>query len=255
MKKIEFNDYTERLRTSLESRDDVVGLVVLGSTADPALWDEWSDHDFWVITKPGAQDSLAEDLSWLPEHQNIAISITHRPHGRTMLFRNRHKVEFAVFDVDEMRSRKVDRYRILIDRDQIAELIKTVHEESLKPARTRSETLENLCLLLWSACERHYRGELLSARQYLDAFAVNQLLSLLSDSEPGDALKDALDPRRRLEMRSPSLAAELLTTLSKPVPEAALLLVQLVERELKPRFPTLAWDRVNMVRGWITEPT
>ena len=253
MNAAQFIDYTERLRTSLESRDEVVGLVVLGSTADSTFWDEWSDHDFWVITKPGAQDALVEDLSWLPEYQNIAILITHRPHGRTMLFRNRHKVEFAVFDVDELRSAKVERYRVLNDRDQIAELIKAVHEESLKQARTRSETLENLCLLLWSACERHYRGELLSARQYLDAFAVNQLLSLLSDSEPGDARKDALDPRRRLEMRSPRLASELSATLNNPVPEAALLLLQLVERELKSKAPALAWDKVDMVRGWIAE--
>ncbi|HET9479119.1 MAG TPA: hypothetical protein VFO72_07245 [Pyrinomonadaceae bacterium] len=255
MNAAQFNYYTERLRISLESRDEVVGLVVLGSTADPTLRDEWSDHDFWVITKPGAQDALVEDLSWLPEYQDIAISITHRPHGRTILLRNRHKVEFAVFNVDEMRSGKVERYRVLTDRDQIAELIKAVHEESLKQARTGSETLQNLCLLLWSACERHYRGELLSARQYLDAFAVNQLSSLLSDSEPGDARKDALDPRRRLEMRSPALAAELLTTLNKPVPAAALSLLQLVERELKPRAPTLPWDKVDMVRGWIAERT
>lgn len=252
MKKIEFIHYIERLRSSLEARDEVVGLVLLGSTADATLWDEWSDHDFWVITKPGAQDSLVENLSWLPDYQNIAIAINHLPHGRTILCRNRHKIEFAVFDADEMRSRKIERYRILINRDQIAQLIEAVHEESLKPARTRSETLQNLCLLLWSACERHYRGELLSARQYLDAFAVNQLLSLLSDNERGDARRDALDPRRRLEMRSPSLAAEMLTMLNKPVPEAALCLLQLVERELKPKSPALPWDKVDMVRGWIS---
>ena len=77
-------------------------------------------------------------------------------------------------------------------------------------------------------------------------------LNLLSDNERGDARKDALDPRRRLEMRSPSLATELLTMLNKPVPEAALCVLRLVERELTPKLPALPWDKVEMVRGWIS---
>lgn len=250
----EFDDYTERLRTSLESVREVTGLIVLGSTADSTLRDQWSDHDFWIVTELGKQDALVEDLSWLPDYQDIAIVVKHLPHGRTIIFRNRHKVEFAVFDATEVSSGKIERYQVLIDRDRIAEMIAGVHDATRQQARAKPDALENLCVVLWSACERHFRGELLSARQYLDGFAIDRLLSLISSSGTGDERKDFLDPRRRLEQRSPQLAAELNVIRDKPVPEAALQLLEIIERELKPKAPALAWDKVTMVRTWISEP-
>jgi lincosamide nucleotidyltransferase len=253
MKAKAFDIYTEQLRAALESNSEVVGLVTLGTTADSNFRDEWSDHDFWVITKAGAQDSLVQDLSWLPEAADIAITVEHAPSGRTVIYRNRHKVEFAVFDVNEAREGKIQRYRILIDRDQIADLIESIHQQTLnqaQAAKARPRALQNLCVLVWSACERYCRGEMLSARQYLDGFAVNQLLNLLAASNDGS---DELDPRRRLELSSPELAAELLTILKEPVPAGALHLLEIAERELKPKAPTLAWENVKMVREWISE--
>lgn len=249
-----FDNYTERLRAALESAREVIGLVTLGTTVDSNLRDEWSDHDFWVITKAGAQDCFLKDLSWLPDAHNIAITVCHGKRYRTVVYHNRHKVEFAVLDINEAHEGKVQRYRILIDRDQIAELMKSVHQGTLKQAEARPDALQNLCVLIWSACERYSRGELLSARQYLDGFAVNQLLSLISsDDDACEEGKDPLDPRRRLELRSPMLAAEVLTTRGQPIPETALRLLEIAERELKPKAPTLAWDKVTMVRGWICE--
>jgi len=48
------------------------------------------------------------------------------------------------------------------------------------------------------------------------------------------------------------LAAELLELYGKPVPDAALHLLEIVERELKPKAPALAWDKVAIVRSWIS---
>ena len=254
MNAFEFENYTEQLRASLESVPGVIGLVTLGSTADATFRDEWSDHDFWVITEPGVQDSLVKDLSWLPDHQNILFAVSHLPHGRNILFRNRHKVEFAVFDASEVNSRKIERYRILIDRDHVAELIAGVHRETHRQAKLRPEALENLCMVVWSACELHARGELLHARQYIDGFAINQLLNLLY-SEISDERRDALDPRRRIELRAPELAAELLDLYGKPVPDAAIHLLDIVERELRPKAPELAWEKVALVRSWIKPST
>jgi len=252
MDAVQFENYTERLRVSLESVPQVIGLVTLGSTADPTFRDEWSDHDFWVITEPSAQDALVEDLSWLPDYQNILLKVSHRPHGRTILFRDQHKVEFAVFDASEVNSGRIERYRVLIDRDHVAELIGNIHLETHRQAKLRPEALENLCVLVWSAYELHARGEVLHARQWLDGFAINQLLHLLY-SESADDRKDALDPRRRLEMRAPELAAELHDLYGKPIPDVALALLEIVERELKPKAPTLAWDKVTTIRSWINQ--
>ena len=258
MEATEFDSYTERLRSSLDSLSYVIGLVTLGTTADPTFRDEWSDHDFWVITEAGAQDSLIQDLSWLPDAHNIGITVSHGKYGRTLLYRNRHKIEFAVFDVNQAREGKIQRYGILIDRGPIAELIESIHQETLQnsqPRKATGDALQNLCVLVWSACERHCRGELLSARQYLDGFAVNQLLSLIfiCDDELVESGRDVLDPRRRLETRSPALAAEVLSIGNKPVPEASLHLLEIAERELKSKSKTLSWEHVTLVRGWISE--
>lgn len=248
-----FDTYTDQLRASLESARDVLGLVTLGSTADSTLRDEWSDHDFWVITEPGAQGKFVNDLSWLPDYGDIAIVVCHGKHNRTVLYRNRHQVEFAVFDVDEARMGKIERYRILIDRGHIRELIESVHQNTLEEAQIKPDALENLCATVWSACERHYRGELLSARQYIDGFAVNKLLNLISGSEPDDERRDPLDPRRRVELRSPALAAEVMSIRDLSVPNAALRILEIAEHELKQKAPNLAWEKVGMVQAWIRE--
>lgn len=248
-----FDTYTDQLRVSLESARDVLGLVALGSTADSALRDEWSDHDFWVITAPGAQDTLVNDLSWMPDFGDIVIVVCHGKHGRTVLYRNRHQVELAVFDVDAARTGKIDRYQVLIDRGQIAELIESIHQQTLQEARVKPDALENLCATVWSACERYGRGEVLSARQYIDGFAVNKLLNLISSNEPADKGKDVLDPRRRLELRSPALAAEVLALRDLDVPAAALRILEIAEQELKQKAPELAWAKVEMVQAWIRD--
>lgn len=255
MKAADFQKYTEQLRSSLEARSEVLGLVTIGSTADATFRDEWSDHDFWVITKAGAQDALVDDLSWLPQAHHIAITVCHAKHRRTLLYRNRQKVEFAVFDLNNARDGKIERYRVLIDRGDIAQLIASIHQDTIREAQPKADSLENFYLLIWSACERHSRGELLSARQYLDGFAVNQLLSLLSvtGDRTAEASNDALDPRRRMESRAPELAAEILKTGNEPVPQGALHLLEIAERELKPKAPNLAWEKVSLVQQWICE--
>ncbi|MEK6337206.1 MAG: hypothetical protein AABM67_19975 [Acidobacteriota bacterium] len=251
----DFQNFTEQLRASLESRSEVLGLVTIGSTADATFRDEWSDHDFWVITKAGAQDALVDDLSWLPQAHDIAIKVCHARHRRTVLYSNGQKVEFAVFDPNNVRDGKIERYRVLIDRGNIAQLIASIHQETIKEAQPKPDSLENFCLLIWSACERYGRGEFLSARQYLDGLAVNQLLSLLAASD-NDAVppgQDVLDPRRRLELRAPLLAAEVLKVIDKPVPQGALHLLEIAEREGKSKAPNLAWEKVSMVQQWICE--
>ena len=256
MNATEFDIYLDRLRKSLQSYAQVIGLVTLGSTVDATLRDEWSDHDFWVITTPGSQDSLLNDPGWLPDADQIAIRVCHGPHRRTLVYTNGHKVEFAVFDASEATEGKVQRYAVLIDRDKITELISSVHQDTLRDARQalgKPDGLENLCVLVWSACERHQRGEFLSARQYIDGFAVNQLLSLLVAHDVGTLheYRDELDPRRHLERGSPKLAAELLWTAGEPVPQAAIRLLDIAWRELRVKAPTLNWEAVTLAKKWI----
>src|SRR5262245_57336893 len=138
MSPAEFDSYTAELQRTLESLCDVIGLVTLGSTADALLRDQWSDHDFWVITKPGTQVKLLDDLSWLPNSQSIFLKVRHS-NGFTVLYTNKHKVEFAVFDIDEARAGKAERYYVLIDRDGVAPLLESIQVSTLKKNRTQAE--------------------------------------------------------------------------------------------------------------------
>lgn len=52
-----FLEYSSELSSALEKRDEVIGLVFVGSTAETSRVDEWSDHDFFVVTKSGFAES------------------------------------------------------------------------------------------------------------------------------------------------------------------------------------------------------
>ncbi len=66
----QYRTFTATLTETLAVDGRVVGLIALGSMAEQDYPpDRWSDHDFFVITEPGAQEAFRADLSWLPDHQ------------------------------------------------------------------------------------------------------------------------------------------------------------------------------------------
>jgi hypothetical protein len=77
MNSVEFEQFTATLLRTLEEDPAVLGLVALGSTAEPTWRDAWSDHDFWVVTRRGHQDGLLDDLSWLPNSDTILVRARH----------------------------------------------------------------------------------------------------------------------------------------------------------------------------------
>ena len=89
----QFLDFSNRLTASLLERQNVLGLVLVGSTADTSRVDEWSDHDFFVVTEPGSAESLRQDLSWLPDHEQIIMSPRETDHGLKVVYQNSHVLE------------------------------------------------------------------------------------------------------------------------------------------------------------------
>jgi len=112
-----------------------------------------------------------------------------------------------------------------------------------------SSELQNLALLAWTCHCRATRGEFLHAQQCLES-AVDVLLRLLQRFAGDGPLRRirARNPRRGLEAMAPALAHDLLAIVLGTVdmPEARLL--ELAERELKPRAITLDWDEVANIR-------
>ena len=75
MKLNKYEKFTDNLKEKLLNYNQVTGLVAVGSMSKKDhLPDEWSDHDFFVIVKSGYQKYFRENLSWLPDFENILLS-------------------------------------------------------------------------------------------------------------------------------------------------------------------------------------
>ncbi|MES1246605.1 MAG: hypothetical protein ABUS54_02900, partial [Actinomycetota bacterium] len=60
----------------------MLALVAVGSMAErDSSPDAWSDHDFFVIAKPGEQERLRSQLGWLPEAGRIVLAFRETAHG------------------------------------------------------------------------------------------------------------------------------------------------------------------------------
>jgi lincosamide nucleotidyltransferase len=233
----EYGTFTDRLRESLQRDSHVLGLVALGSMAamdyEP---DRWSDHDFFVIVSPGEQERLRSRLDWLPDAERIALAFRETDHGVKVLYLNGHLLEFAVFEPTELRLARVNRYRVLLDRGGVAELIRNVDEATVDAVATERRDdaflfgmfLSNLLV----GVGRFARGERLSGTQFVKGHSIRHLLQLAAKNLQSDrsALLDDLDPFRRAERVFPSFANDVDEALSLPTPRAARALLDCANR-------------------------
>jgi hypothetical protein len=254
---IDYQCFLDELTSTLEADPIVLGLIALGSTADAATRDRWSDHDFWIITEPGSQSRYLDAVSWLPRAGNILITARHGFSYRAVLYGDKHQAEYAVFDPEEAVRGKIERYRVLIDRRDISNLAKSIQRQTWKErtsALVKPDMLENLCLLLWTAHQRWERGERLSAQRYIQ-FSIDVFLDLLIANNILMRLytTDGLDARRRLEGIEPELGRELARIGLLTPAEAGVALIDLAQKKLMARAPELTSEKVLVVRKWLQD--
>lgn len=251
----EYNQLTEELRQKLDDDPRVLGLIAVGSMAQQNTQpDDWSDHDFLVITIHGVQEDMRQDLSWLPRYDDLTFHFRETEHGVKALYRGGHLLEFAVFNEDELQMARLNRYRVLIDK---AELTPRLMELELATqdfvAHGRSDPHKRFAEFLMNifvGVGRQARGEALSARQFIKTYALTHLLHLLRESVPADDvhLLDNLDPFRRFEIVYPALGAELNQILAQDTLSSAENLLQLATNQLRPylvHFPETAVTEVH----------
>jgi len=61
-----YGRFSERLRERLAADERVLGLVALGSMSGEPPPDQWSDHDFFVISRPGEQERMRTSFPGCP---------------------------------------------------------------------------------------------------------------------------------------------------------------------------------------------
>jgi len=251
----DYRRFTDALRERAADDPRVLGLVALGSMAEQGTApDAWSDHDFFLIVQPGEQERFRRDLSWLPHPESVAFHYRETAHGVKALYADGHLLEFAVFDPEELRVARVNRYRVLFDRERIEERMAELAVESARgSAKARADDrflVGQFLTALLVGAGRDARGERLAGQQLVRGAAVQHLLTLLSKHVPAErtAALDDLDPLRRFENAYPELGAEIHHALEAPPARGALLLLRLAERTLCAALPGDAARAVEIVR-------
>jgi hypothetical protein len=253
-----FVDFSNRLRDSLAERDEVIGLVLVGSTADLGRVDEWSDHDFFVITKDGAAENLRQDLSWLPDHESIVMRPRETAHGLKVVYADASVLEFAVFEDKELDQAGANAHNVTLDRSNITERMAAIAERSKPKAYDFDTEFEVFLGQMLIGIGRARRGETIIAGQFIRSYCLNRLLGFmrawvkpLAGTEPKE---DNLDRFRRFEQQYPELGAEIEGILQQPVEAAAKHLLDLVVRVGHGHLSDKHLSQVHVVRarfGWI----
>lgn len=253
-----YRSFTQRLRNRLEADGRVLGLVALGSMAELGRTpDEWSDHDFFVITVPGAQEPFRQDLGWLPDSERIVLRVRETAHGLKVLYDDGHLLEFAIFDEAELHLARVNDYRVLWDRAHVGADLEHIRARSSTEAASvdvdRSFALFLSTLLVGAG--RTARGEVLSGSSFIKGHALGHLLRLLTHCLPtgGETRLDNLDPFRRLERVFPEQARTLHSLLLLEPGPCARQLLSFAEEQLAHRMERYPARAVQAVRSKLAQ--
>lgn len=228
--------FTAALLARVTQDPDVLGLVLLGSSSGlPPAPDEFSDHDLFVVTRAGAQDRLRRDLGWLPDAGDLVLQFRETAHGVKAMYASGHLVELAVFDLDELALARVNRYRVALDRADVAARLARVRaatEAITAPPPDLAHHAGQLLTSLVVAAARAARGERLSGHHHLRNAVLIHLAVAVRARHPDGAGRDDLDAVRRFEHAFPALGAELDGALRLPVVDAARRVLAIAAREL-----------------------
>lgn len=247
-----FQRFTDQLRDNITHDPHVLGLIALGSMATLARRDDWSDHDFFLIVASGHQESYRQAFDWLPDAHQIVMTLRETAHGLKVMYASTHLIEFAVFDLEELNLARVNDYAVLLDKTggaitaRLADLARIS-----EPAPTDAMyALLSVIGILQAGSGRCARGETLSGHAFIKFYAFSHLMKLLTAvlESPDKPRLDNLDVFRRFEQVYPQIGAELNAALLLPPVDCASAMLDIIEREVKPRLADFPQPAVDTLR-------
>ncbi|GGJ54077.1 hypothetical protein [Deinococcus roseus] len=236
MNKEQFQAFKEALAHKTQQNPELVGLVFLGSSADASRQDQWSDHDFFLISQEGLQDRYRKDLSWLPDDFAISLGFQDTDHGVQVISETGHLLEFAVFSEDELaRLGRVNAHDLMVDKSNLAEIIRHAARETPPQQKDLQHHAGKVLTCAIISMGRYVRGERASGREVFLNGVLRSFIYLykhlpIVEGGPRHPRMDNLDVFRRIEISHPDLGKLLDELESLPVPQA-LQRVLTVQRE------------------------
>ena len=221
----EFLEFSDDLARSASDHPDVIGLVLVGSAADTSRVDEWSDHDFFLVVKVGSGEALRNDLSWLPNHDEVVVAARETEHGLKVVYRNGHVLEFAVFEDPELELASVNYWAVPVDKTNITARVQAIEAKTQGVPFDEQKEWGLFLALILIGVGRARRGEVLIAGQAIRSYYLKHVLGFVRDRrepQPGtERLEDNLDRFRRFEKQYPVEAARIESILQLPVEQSA----------------------------------
>lgn len=219
-----FFEFSADLIARATADPNALGLVLVGSAADIARVDEWSDHDFFLVVKPGLGELYRTNLDWLPKSEEIAFKARETAHGLKVVYTDGHVLEFAVFEDQELELATVNYWTVPVDKSDITFRVEKL-EVSNPVVPSESDEWGLFLALILIAVGRARRGEYLVAGQAIRSYYMKHVLNFVRRRVPPkpetEYLQDSLDTFRRFERQYPEQAAEIEANLRLPVEESA----------------------------------
>lgn len=100
--RVTYEKRTRALEQAARNAGGISGLILLGSAAVPERRDEWSDHDFFVIARPGTVEQVRKARSRLPDPEPLVLLVRESATGVSALCDNGLLFEFAAATAAEL---------------------------------------------------------------------------------------------------------------------------------------------------------
>lgn len=250
-----FLAYQQAMVEKLINIPNVVGLMFAGSSADVSRADQFSDQDFFLVVEDGFGESFRQDLSWLPNHEQIAFAPRETAHGLKVVYENGDLLEFAVFEDDDLNQPWLavgTDFRVVLESRNITQRLQAASNRSLPKPFDRGAEYQLFLALILIGVGRYRRGEVIAADQHIKGYALAHALRLIRNAVPVQQSRhDTLNPFRRFELDYPELGIEIGGLLSESGERAARGLVEIVNRSISSTNTELSESLVVAERlGW-----
>ncbi|EKQ57887.1 MULTISPECIES: hypothetical protein [unclassified Clostridium] len=199
----------DEIGISLSKKEKALALLGLGSVGiETHRIDEYSDLDFFVICKEGFKESFISNLDWLESIEAITFKFKNTKDGYKLLFNDGVFCEFAIFEPHELINIPFSKGRIVWKSKFFnSEVCIPTVKENKNMKKDMDFLIGEALTNLYVGLGRYRRGEKLSAYNFIQNYAKDRVLELITMiEEPKSINEDIFSIDRRFEFRYPNNA-------------------------------------------------